>query len=94
MIPHRLPLPSITTDRGFLPLNGRRLGQFVSNKIQKSHGADISHVHTNVNNALSAKYWNGSYTWTSVLHEFFNHCSFPNEAACIISRNPFVLTTK
>ena len=95
MIPHRLPLPNITTDRGFLPLNGRRLGHsLVSNKIQKSHGVDISRVHTNVNNALSANYWNGSYTWTLVLQEFFNHCSFPNEAASIISRNPFVLSTK
>ena len=60
-------------------LNGKHpRTQFVSNKIQKSHGVDISRVHT----------------WTLVLHEFFNHCSFPNEAASIISRNPFVLSTK
>ena len=30
MIPHRLPLPNITTDRRFLPLNGRRLGHSLS----------------------------------------------------------------
>ena len=50
MIPHRLPLPNITTDREFLPLNGRKLGHSLSvTKFRKVNGVDISPVHTNVN---------------------------------------------
>ena len=62
MIPHRLPLPNITTDRGFLPLNGRRLGHSLSvTKFRKVTALTFpAYIPMSIMPSVQI-YWNGSF---------------------------------
>ena len=95
MIPHRLPLPNITTDRRFLPLNGRRLGHSLSvTKFRKVTALTFpAYIPMSIMPSVQI-IGMAVIRGPQFCMDFFNHCSFPNKAASIISRNPFVLSTK
>ena len=95
LAPCKFFLPNMTTDRGFMQLNGSKLGHSfsVTKSSNVARAIDISLIEANINDALIANKRNCSNTRTPVLHEFLNHGSFSNRTAYVRWRNPSVLST-